>query len=329
MDRVIFVELLDRRGDVVRRERVTTLPARIGRAYDSDVIIDDPHVCRTHALLEDTGTGALQLRDLDSLNGLVRLPSREHVNVVSLSPDTVVQLGRTQLRVRDAAHAVADSIRISKRPHLVEWSLNHWTAALAWVVLLLVVGIFGATREATADIRWTWIATVQGSVLLAILAWAGAWGLVTRLMTHRSRFVAHLAISVLSVIASQLQHRIFGLAQFLFAPIGPLQIGNQLGTSLVFAAAIFAHLSVLAAGPVARRVFAAAGVGVAVLALGLANDFAEEPDWLVTLPYWSRLEPVPAAWLPVDSPEAFFADVEGMEAELQSLRAELAQEGSR
>jgi hypothetical protein len=319
---VIYVEILDRRGEVLRRERVTALPARIGRGYDNEIILDDPHVCATHALLEDVGWGPLRLRNLDSLNGVLELPSGRRANVVDMMPGTVAQLGRTLVRIRDAAEPVPAAVPISRRPHVVEWSLGHWTASIAWIALMLGAGTWSATRAATADVNWNSIALAQGGSLLAVLAWAGAWALVTRLMTHHARFGAHLAIAVIAVIASDLQTRAFEVAQFLLAPVEPLQLANRSLTALIVAAAIFAHLTVLGVARTVRRLAAAAGIGAAVLALGLGNELSDEPDWMVTLPYWSSLEPFPGRWLPVESEDRFFGEVAALEPELQSLQGD-------
>jgi hypothetical protein len=323
---VIFIEVLGRHGEVVRRERIPALPVRIGRGYDNDLILDDPHVCPRHAVLEETGTGELALRDQESVNGLLTLPAGEHLDVVRMTPDTVVQLGRTPLRVRDTAQTVPESIPMARRSRIVEWALNHWTAAFAWIALLVAIGAFQTVREATREIEWTTIATRQGRGLLPVLVWAGAWGLVTRLMTHRAHFVTHLAIAVLALLASSLEERLFGLAQFLFAPIAPLQIADQIASALILAAAIFSHLTVLGAGGIRNRAFAAAAVGGAMLAPGLIEHFTEEPAWRATLPYWSQLEPMSTKWLPVMSTDTYFDEVENLEAELQSLRAELDEE---
>jgi DNA-binding response OmpR family regulator len=48
--------------------RLDRLPCTIGRAPDSDLLINDPRVSRSHASV-DWSDGSFQLRDLDSTNG--------------------------------------------------------------------------------------------------------------------------------------------------------------------------------------------------------------------------------------------------------------------
>ena len=42
MGAVMWVEVLSRHGDVAARERIEGPEARVGRAFDNDVVIDDP-----------------------------------------------------------------------------------------------------------------------------------------------------------------------------------------------------------------------------------------------------------------------------------------------
>ncbi|HEY1226492.1 MAG TPA: FHA domain-containing protein, partial [Ramlibacter sp.] len=65
------IETLARNGDVLQRSRIDTLPIRIGRGYDNDLILDDDYVAASHALIELDPAGRLLLRDLGSRNGIV------------------------------------------------------------------------------------------------------------------------------------------------------------------------------------------------------------------------------------------------------------------
>lgn len=44
----IWIEVLGRHGDVALRQRFTSTPITIGRAYDNDVVVDDLHVAAHH-----------------------------------------------------------------------------------------------------------------------------------------------------------------------------------------------------------------------------------------------------------------------------------------
>ena len=103
-----FIELLARNGDVVARQRFDTLPVTIGRGYDNDFVLDDAHTAPRHAVLELDVDGGLVLRDAGSQNGIV-LHGRRQPSV-PLDGTTIVRLGHTRLRVRDAAFPVAPEV---------------------------------------------------------------------------------------------------------------------------------------------------------------------------------------------------------------------------
>lgn len=323
---MIFVEILDRRGELLRRERLAELPYRIGRGYDNHLVLDDPYVCPSHALVEGTEDGGLALRDLGSLNGVERLPGREREAWLPLAPGLEVKLGRSVLRFRDASHPTPAALRLRRRPPWLEWSLTHGGAGLLWAALLAGVLLLDVLRSSTEEIDWVEQATTTGGTVLVAALWAGAWALVGRLLGQHARFVAHFAIAVVALLAGMLQQRLFELGQFLFEPIDPVRIADDVGDGLVLGAAVFAHLRVLRVGQAARRALVAATLGFALLALELGIQYSEPTDWVAVLPYWSRLEPVPLGLLPVEPADAFFAEAKGLEAELMELREQLEAE---
>src|SRR5262249_51417478 len=136
MGRVIYAERLDRDGDVIERVRIDRFPFHLGRAYTSDWIVDDPHVCPEHAVIEELPDGSLVLRDLSSLNGVVADGRR--VPELVLGSEAQIEIGRTRLRLRDREFRVPGAFRLRTRHRLVTWLLEHWTSPL--VVAASVVG---------------------------------------------------------------------------------------------------------------------------------------------------------------------------------------------
>jgi hypothetical protein len=68
---------------------------RIGRSDDSDIVLNDPSVSRTHAAVEISG-GRAVLRDLDSTNGTFLNGRR--IRAETLRDGDEVKLGNTRLR---------------------------------------------------------------------------------------------------------------------------------------------------------------------------------------------------------------------------------------
>jgi len=70
MAAVMWIEVLSRDGEVVARERIEAPEARIGRAFDNDVVVNDPHVAPHHLRVFRGDDGELVAEDLGTLNGL-------------------------------------------------------------------------------------------------------------------------------------------------------------------------------------------------------------------------------------------------------------------
>ena len=180
------IETLARNGEVLHRHRVTTLPIRLGRAYDNDFIVDDEYAAAHHALVELGADGALLLRDLDTRNGINHKGRR--VKELTLGGDTVVRMGHTSLRIRPAAHPVP--------PELVDRTMHGWEGMLpggAGIVLcvltaLLVAWLLDAGGDPERYALYPALAVGAG------LAWSGMWAFSNRLFGRRARLGRHLFI---------------------------------------------------------------------------------------------------------------------------------------
>src|SRR5204863_8958613 len=70
MAALMWVEVLARDGEVLSRSRIDATEARIGRAFDNDIVVNDPHVAPHHVRLLRDEDGALVAEDLGTINGL-------------------------------------------------------------------------------------------------------------------------------------------------------------------------------------------------------------------------------------------------------------------
>ena len=88
MDELIVVEVLDRAGRVTERVRLTEFPARIGRAYDCAVIVNDPYVSPCHLTIERDAEGQLCVLDAQSDNGIYLSGDGQRVACAVLADET-------------------------------------------------------------------------------------------------------------------------------------------------------------------------------------------------------------------------------------------------
>jgi pSer/pThr/pTyr-binding forkhead associated (FHA) protein len=194
MNAPYFIELLSRSGDVLQRQRFETLPIRLGRGYDNDLILDDAHAGAQHAIIEADAGGAPVLRDLGSRNGSISNGKRQAS--VALDGHAVVRLGHTRLRLRGADFAVA--------PELADTTMHRWEGTAPALVGLLLIALFAGLENWLADIdafqpiRYL---LVVASGLGVGLAWSGGWALANRLFGTHARLGRHLFILGIGLFA--------------------------------------------------------------------------------------------------------------------------------
>ena len=103
MAAVMWIEVFGRDGEVVARERIDTAEARVGRAFDNDVVLNDPHVAPHHLRVLRGEDGALVAEDLGTRNGLYAEHGAQRVARLVLGRDPGLRIGRTTLRVMTTA----------------------------------------------------------------------------------------------------------------------------------------------------------------------------------------------------------------------------------
>ena len=182
-----FVEILARNGDVLHRHKVASLPIRLGRSYDNDIILDDAHSAASHAIVEADEHGHLLLRDLGSKNGTVYQGKRH--NSIALGGDTVVRLGHTRLRVRAADFPVAAEV--------ADTTMHGWEGAAPATIGLVLIAVFSCMETWLSDVEPFALIRyllVLATSLAAGLLWAGVWALANRLFGSHARLGRHLFI---------------------------------------------------------------------------------------------------------------------------------------
>jgi hypothetical protein len=233
-----------------------------------------------------------------------------------------LRIGRTEVRLRSGAHPVEATLPDERGRAAVQWLTSHWSAGLLALAGVYVYSVIRTYRSTFSEIEPLELLSEPGMALLVIVGWSGAWALVSRLLSHHARFVAHLVIACSYVIATGLADQVWFLLRFLALPIAPLQVLEFVESVSFVALALFAHLT--AAAPLRRipRLAAASLVAVGVLGVQRLGDVSSRPVWVNVLPYWSRLLPIDPAWLPTETPEAFFAGARSLQEEVDALARE-------
>jgi len=205
-----FVEILNHSGDVQARHKFSELPIRLGRNYSNDIILDDPHTAAEHALIELNANGKLHLRDLGSQNRL-KLKGKAH-SQAELDGDTIVQLGRTLIRVRDSQYIVNSEVSDSSHSHWQTWLMFGCAIAMLCALSLITSWLGDIANNKVSDyimdlIKW----------LMSAAAWAGIWALANRVFSGNANFGRHLFTFSCGIVALDLLDHIYAVLGFAFS----------------------------------------------------------------------------------------------------------------
>jgi hypothetical protein len=231
-----FIEVLAANGDVVQRQRIEHLPIHIGRGYGNDFILDDAHTAERHAVVEADDNGHLVMRDLGTQNGLVHLGKRQLS--VPLSGTTVVRLGHTRLRVRDAEFPVPAEI--------ADTTMHAWEGGAPALAGVALIALFVGAEVALVDSDAESFQTIRYLLLIASglgggLVWSGLWALANRLFGGHARMGRHLFILGSGLVAAGAWRVVSNVLAYAWSLEFLTRYGN-LVTLAIICGVIFFHM---------------------------------------------------------------------------------------
>lgn len=316
MDELIHIEVLDRHGQVATRHVARTLPVRIGRAYDNDLILEDPYLAPHHLVLERGPAGELELVDAGSRNGLFRAGARQRIARECVDPEARYRAGKTELRIRSSAHPVADEL-VDASPRSVRAPLVALLSVVAMAAVVLL-DVWSSTFEKT---ELTKFASSPVLSVLALVVWAGAWGFAGRLFSGASRFAAHVIVGALTVISVFIAVNQSDYLAFALSMPG----ADYLALATVWAIVawgLWRHLALTLRNAGRGAGLAAASVATAGIGLFVLYAYLDQVDDLNRMAFSTAIKPPAVRLVEGRGAAEFFQDAEALENRLAALAHE-------
>lgn len=225
-----------------------------------DVILDDPYVASAHIEIREAADGRFDVEDLQSVNGMLVLPSTERKTRAEIGPEEVVRIGHSQLRIRPRSYAVA-----AERP------IQRTAAYRGPFMFLIIAGAVVATllwdAYVTTSERDENVIMVMLTLMMvaAGAVWIAIWSLVSRTVGGRANFAAHGFVACAGALAlmgwtTAADYLAFGL------DAGWLNTVGLVGTAALFAYVVYRHLRL--ASRAGWRVHATVAAMVSIVAFG-------------------------------------------------------------
>jgi len=318
MDEVIWIEVLARPRETVTRQRVSGPVITIGRAYDNDIVLDDPHVAPHHLRLLRGPDGSWSADDLGSLNGMWVGGMRRASAL--LHGDTALQIGQTELRLRSSAHAVPPEQPLLRAP-------SRWPLALLCLLALLGSMLLQVWLGETGEPKLISYLSPPLGVAVMLAVWAAVWSVLARIFTGRAQYGLHLLIASAGLLVYSVYEPLTQLGAYALA-LPELTSHGYAAVYLILAAVCFAHLRALGPTRVALKavsVLLLAAAAIAIQYLG-QSDMRTRSN-LPTTALLDKLQPPALRLTPPQTQSAFISAVTSLQAPLDKARTQDLPEG--
>ncbi len=238
-----WIEILDKSGGIVSRQRIVAAAVSVGRGYDNDLVIDDLFVAPAQLRIAFDEEGALWLEDLGSPNGTFDVIRQANVKRLLVGDEASVRIGHTGVRVRRASFEVPAALSLDA-PHAGYsplMSIGYGNAAAGMMTAFIAFVALSTWLSQTSEFKLA--AYLPGGVIfpLVVLGWAGIWTLITRLVTAQGQFFRHVALAFAFMLALFVLDLAADFASYAFAWIA-LQKWVPLVVWAMFGALFFAHI---------------------------------------------------------------------------------------
>lgn len=192
----IIIEEITRNHKLLHRHRITQSEVSIGRSYQNDIILTDPHICPKHISL-NFSQGVWHLNDNDSVNGTLlenTKGKKQQAHQQQINDGDVIILGKSQLRVLFSDHQVPETIAFSPFESLIDIIRHPIAVFISIALFLLIAGNISYLNQLTeTNVSQLFVSAFSLSLLFSL--WPAGVALVSHLTKHDPRIFAQFGIS--------------------------------------------------------------------------------------------------------------------------------------
>jgi hypothetical protein len=129
-----------------------------------------------------------------------------------LDGDTIVQLGRTLVRVRDSHHAVSAEVNDSSHKHWQTWLMFGGA-----IVMICALSLSNSWLGDIANNKVSDYIMDMTKWLMSAAAWAGIWALANRVFSGTANFGRHLLTFSCGIVALDVLDQLYAFLGFAFS----------------------------------------------------------------------------------------------------------------
>jgi hypothetical protein len=189
----IIIEEISRGHKLICRHKLNKSSIHIGRGYQNDVILPDPHISPKHLSLAFNGEHWL-IEDKNSLNGSYSEDGKTTIEQHIVNSGDTFSIGKSLIRIIYTDHPIEETVRLSTFENLI--NIMRHPAVLAFSILLfaIVSGYIFYLNKPTETTFTQFLLPVIG-VSLLFATWPTSVALVSHLTKHEARVLTQLGMS--------------------------------------------------------------------------------------------------------------------------------------
>jgi hypothetical protein len=325
-----WIEILDKSGAVVARQRIHAAQVTVGRGYGNDLVIDDAFVAPAHLRIAygdesaEGGAGGLWIEDLATENGTFDVNRQANIKRLLVGDEASVRIGHTALRIRRASFEVAPALPIGAAYSPLS-AIGYGNAASGLMAAFFAAITLSTWLSQTSEFKL--VAYLPGGVIfpLVVLGWAGIWTLLTRLVSMRGQFFRHVAIAYAFMVALFAIDLAADFASYALAWMA-LQRWVPLIVWVMFGVLCFSHIRAIT--PKHNRLVGGIVAALVAIAIGVHVSLRAESDQVQPHRISAKLMPPFLLMKSPVTPDAFFKDALALKPKLDEERKKEPASGS-
>lgn len=299
MERLAWFEILSPHGEVLSRHPIYHWPVRVGRAGDSDVVLDDPYTASRHLSVQETDDQRYELTDLGTLNGLH--VGKKRVPQATLSPTQSARIGQTHFRLRPVSGMPIQEEQLLPATAWWRMWLILLVSSLAWFGEHLAAQWLEYDREIFYNSMFISVLDQLPSLAL----WISGWAVLSRVLRGQTYWLQHSIIAILGDTLYQLSGDLSGYVSFAVNSHWAEIILYELFRPLLFISVLYLHLH-RAFKLSRRKCLLLAGAAVVLIeAFWFTKALLRTGDDLGRMDYITTIAPKTVLLIPTQTPEQF------------------------
>lgn len=188
----IIIEEISKGHKLIGRHKFSQSSLTVGRGYQNDIIISDPHVCAEHLNFSYDGE-QWYVSDADTINGSFIEGSKSVVKHHLVNSGDVISLGKSQIRVFFPDHPIEESATFSPFENLIDIARHPVTLACSITLFALITGFLFYLNHGK-EVTFTQLFVPAISMTLMFALWPAAISVISHLTKHDARITSQLGI---------------------------------------------------------------------------------------------------------------------------------------